>query len=117
MQTYVDDPAIVIAGSKAQRNRIAALVLLLWLALGAKIQAHKAQMGKKVEWIGVQFILNKEAVAMGITARRLDMLKEQAKIFLDKKGMAKVEEWRSFTGLTAWVTGIVPRVRPFTTHL
>ena len=117
LHTYVDDPAVAIAGSRKQRTQTAAMILLFWLALGLQTQAHKAQFGTKVEWIGVQFILNVESVAMGISKKRTLEMIEVADNLKNKKGMCKIDEVRSFAGLASWVSGIVPRLRPFTAHL
>ena len=55
LQTYVDDPVIVCAGSQEERTQQLAVTLLGWAALGVRMALHKLHRGQTVPWIGVEF--------------------------------------------------------------
>lgn len=54
-QVYTDDPCIVAGGSQMQRDRIFALMILAWRALGFPLSWSKGCRGKLVNWIGGEF--------------------------------------------------------------
>ena len=57
LQCYVDDPAVAVAGSRKERNRLVGMLLLLWSALGAGLSWGKGARGTQVPWIGASFQL------------------------------------------------------------
>eukprot|EP00435_Cladocopium_sp_Y103_P029802 s477_g7.t1 len=85
LQIYVDDPAGVVAGSLAERDRIISKTLALWSALGARIALHKACRGKNIKWIGANYTIL-HGLVPGV---------------------------RSLAGELSWIAGLVPTIRPF----
>ena len=53
----MDDPLLVVAGSRSERVSKALQALLLWRALGARVAWRKGNYGSSVQWIGGQLSL------------------------------------------------------------
>ena len=51
-QCFVDDPHIALAGPEEDRHKHPVLIVLLWLALGYKINWKKGSRGGNLQWIG-----------------------------------------------------------------
>ena len=68
-------------------------------------------------FLTLNFSLNFESVAVGIPEKRTLETTEVADNLKNKKGRRKIDEGRSFVGLASWVSGIIPRLRPFAAHL
>ena len=52
LQCFVDDPCITLTGTRADRDRWLALIILVWRALGLPLAFRKGQRGSQVTWIG-----------------------------------------------------------------
>ena len=52
LMCYVDDPPTALVGTTRVRMRNAALMVLVWEALGFKLAYAKGQLGQEVTWIG-----------------------------------------------------------------
>ena len=52
IETYVDDPIVVMRGSKAKNRINATLVIMWWLALGLPISWGKGAIDDHTAWIG-----------------------------------------------------------------
>ena len=116
IQIYVDDPAVAVAGATAkQRTWVAARILLVWMAVGAKLAWHKAEFGKQVQWIGAQYEILPAGVRATISSERIDKLLEKVEALEAKTGL--VSGVRSLAGECSWVAGIIPRLRPFVSML
>lgn len=115
MQVYVDDPILAAIGDQATRNRAFARVILLWLALGVRLNWPKATLGTSVEWIGAEYSTTQGTVTASIPADRITKLAEKVEGHLTAKGMTS--RLASLAGEMSWVAGIVPNLRPFVTML
>eukprot|EP00435_Cladocopium_sp_Y103_P036126 s642_g9.t1 len=111
LQIYVDDPAGVVAGSPAERDRIISKTLALWSALGARIALHKACRGKNIKWIGANYTILHGGVRISIDAERIGKLTETVEKALAHRGL--VPGVRSLAGELSWIAGLVPTIRPF----
>eukprot|EP00435_Cladocopium_sp_Y103_P016613 s3999_g4.t1 len=111
LQIYVDDPAGVVAGSSAERDRIISKTLALWSALGARIALHKACRGKCIKWIGANYTILHRGVRLSIDAERIKKLTETVDKALAHRGL--VPGVRSLAGELSWIAGLVPTIRPF----
>ena len=76
---YVDDPFSAFRGSRRQRRRAAAKMILLWEALGFKLVYTKGQLGHTVNWIGGTIRIE----TGGITATIKGSINEDILIELD----------------------------------
>ena len=52
LMCYVDDPLAALLGTELVRKRNAALMVLVWEALGFKLAYAKGQLAQEVTWIG-----------------------------------------------------------------
>ena len=114
LQTYVDDPLILMRGSEQQIQDMMSKVLWIWLATGLQISWNKGITGKKTEWIG--------------TTIRLDDTDKSINLSISKE---KVEDWKGllrqlnhkpvvskkllvqFTGKMSWAAGFIRQLKPF----
>lgn len=55
VQTYMDDPLMILAGPKQRRDRTLALLLYSLHGMGVNIAWSKGERGLAVTWIGVVF--------------------------------------------------------------
>ena len=115
MQIYVDDPALVARGSRAQRTWTFARTLLYWAALGAKIALHKVERGHQVKWIGAVYAIRVDGVKISVDEERIAKLTKVVSEALQARGL--VPGVRSLAGELSWVAGIVPTTRPFVNML
>ena len=115
LQVYVDDPCFTLRGRCAQRTSTAARVLLLWAALGFQLAWRKAKLGSEVCWIGVQFRALPDGVTLFFDSGRVARLKKDVQTALASRGL--VLHLRHLAGELSWMAGIVPRIRPFVSHL
>ena len=53
LMCYVDDPLAALLGTGQVRKRNAALMVLVWEALGFKLAYAEGQFAQEVAWIGV----------------------------------------------------------------
>ena len=112
---FVDDPFITVAGSRAERRMMLAVVLLFWLVLGFKLAWKKGHIGTTVPWIGAQVEVDNARGAVVVTIpaeRRLDMLRE-VRDLLSQPTFVLRKALREFTGRAEWVAGLLPQLKPF----
>jgi hypothetical protein len=82
LRIYVDDPAITLCGVQARRNRYAAIIVLVWSALGLPIAIHKAARGSLVDWIGATFHIQLDRINVSATADMYADLEQLSRKFL-----------------------------------
>ena len=113
-QIYVDDPAMVVEGSKEEA--ISALTnILLWAGvLGFPLKLSKAEGGKTIRWIGAVVKLHDDRKEVEVTIplerkkKLLGAVREVAsKPIVSRKALA------SLAGGLSFVAGLVPHLRPF----
>eukprot|EP00974_Lingulodinium_polyedra_P010716 1033279-Lingulodinium_polyedra.AAC.1 len=111
LQLYVDDPNVAVAGTRAQRERHAAVVLATWSAVGARLAWPKARLGKDLQWIGARYIVGEDDVTATIGEDRIAKLSDEVSRAQGARGLAF--NLRRLAGELSWVAGVAPRVRPF----
>eukprot|EP00972_Heterocapsa_arctica_P064164 9468577-Heterocapsa_arctica.AAC.1 len=57
-EVYVDDPGVIIRGTRETAERKAAILLWWWLALGPRIAWKKALLKDSAKWIGASIDLS-----------------------------------------------------------
>ena len=57
LETYTDDPCLVVRGSRACRDRVMSITILLWRLLGLPLSWRKGSRGRQISWIGGHFDL------------------------------------------------------------
>ena len=129
----MDDPLLVVAGSRSERVSKALQTLLLWRALGARVAWRKGNYGSSVQWIGGQLSLcvtpgprsseqsdqgypspERFAVRVPLPSHKVQaLLAELRSISACPKGMVYRDPLRSLAGLGSWIAGLAPQVKPF----
>ena len=112
MQMYVDDPFIAIRGDGATRLAVLNTVLTWWAVIGPGLSWAKGQRGKTVNWIGASISAWPEHVEVGLPATTAQKFGESFDDLLGRRA-ASHEEIRSLAGRLAWMSCVVPEVRPF----
>eukprot|EP00438_Fugacium_kawagutii_P032452 Skav223756 [mRNA] locus=scaffold3575:525258:528900:- [translate_table: standard] len=112
IQTYMDDPLIILAGPVQRRNRTLALLLYSLDSMGVNIAWMKGERGLKVTWIGVVFEVDLalKVLKLTVSAKMLSELLDQLSEWRGK-GMVSLKAVRAATGRLSWVAGILPRCR------
>ena len=63
-----------------------------------------------MQWVGVRFTLNEDAIILGLPDKLMSDLLQVLKSWANA-GMAPIKELRQVAGRTSWVSGILPRTR------
>jgi len=112
MQVYVDDPALVVRGSKAFRRAQVTLMVLVWRILGIRLAIDKGQCCSLVNWIGTTLSIHNGGVFATILQSRLDELQQIAST-MSQLNIVSVKDLRSFTGKLQSVPSLLYMWRPF----
>ena len=112
MQAYTDDPWMVIRGSKKRCQRLAPLLILIWLILGWALSYHKAQLGKSVGWIGYKLEVGEGHAAAIIKEERTKQLHDLTVELLAKPKLT-LDSLRSYAGKAYHVAALIYQWRPF----
>ena len=116
ISTYVDDPIIVAVGTKAQRRRVFATVLLLWCALQLPLSLNKAVIGMNVTWTSAEFCPLRSLLTVRVKQAIVDDTVELLHRFL-RCNYIRLKDLRSFTGKVTHIASLVILVRPFLAEL
>lgn len=117
MNTYVDDPATVIAGEQGARDYITAGIILIWRLLGLRLAFRKGQRGEVVDWIGFQIKIRAcgkpwahvQVTLKEETFRQLVQLLDEAR----SKNVLGTKFVRSLAGKISNVSRLLVGWRPF----
>lgn len=110
-QVYLDDSFWMLQGTLRRRSTTLAAVLMTMLALGAKLSLGKGCRSRSVDWIGVKFTLvDEDTLVLSLPERFLEEMGQLLKSW-ENKGYAAVKELRQAAGKSAWLAGILPRVK------
>ena len=112
LQTYVDDPAVTIRGTKDQRDRTVATIVILWAALGFGLSYDKASRGRTISWIGLTITIGDAWVRATIKADRVKELLDMTNDFLSRN-VISVKEMRSYVGKASNFAQLLFTWRPF----
>eukprot|EP00435_Cladocopium_sp_Y103_P029553 s2001_g7.t1 len=117
-QTYVDDPAFVLAGDfEAAVQQLT--TVLMWAAItGFPVKLSKATGGKEISWVGAKIKVDDQdkSVVVTIPEEKVKKLRETTEHFL-RRPVVGARELRSFAGSMSFVAGLVPHLRPFLSSL
>ena len=79
-------------------------------ALGFKVSLKKGLRSTQVQWVGVRFTLNEDAIILGLPEQFVKELTDLLKAW-ENKGMAPLRDLRQAAGKLSWLSGILPRAR------
>jgi len=127
LQCYVDDPASAVRGSAATRDRLIAILLLLWCAMGFGLSWEKGARGSSVPWIGATFTLGHHAhpvpdgrgyrdfpgVAVTVQHMKFEELRTEVDKIHRAKGLIPVKQVLRVAGQLAWVSDFFPWIKGF----
>ena len=116
VQTYVDDPAFTLRGTKRQRDRSIAIIILMWCAFGFDLSFRKAIRGRAVPWIGVRVSIHPTWVVATIKADRVSELLELTRTYLSKN-VISVKDLRSYVAKASNFATLLFCWRPFLSEL
>ena len=112
LMCYVDDPLAALVGTPAVRRRNAALMVLVWEALGFKLAYAKGQLGQEVTWTGGTM----RAEPNGVRAWVKESLVSDIKIELARLINSNVishKDLHSMVGKLGHASGLLIVMRPF----
>ena len=112
-ECYVDDPLVLAAGNKRERNHLFAIFLLWLVAFGPPISWAKVARGKRVDWCGstLQF-LDRYTVKAVINETFVREFTEEVEDAMSKP-LVGLGTLRRIAGRAAWAMGLVPTLRSF----
>ena len=112
LQTYMDDPLVVLMGSRGERRSLLAMLLYTAKAFGINLAFHKGERGLQLTWVGVRIEVRPEdeVVTLVIPDKMIKELRDKLKSW-HGKGMIGLREVRQVTGRLSWLAGILPRCR------
>ena len=122
VRTLVDDPSLIVGGTRNRRRKIFLRTILLWLALGAELSWKKGSLGKTPEWTGAymrEWLRSdgKRGVIVGITKERMEKLRVMCTTLLGRGPKVPRRAVRTLAGLTSWMSGLMPQMAPFSRML
>jgi len=118
IEIYTDDPCITLAGSRRQRDRCVAAIVLIWRLLGFPLSWRKASRGVSISWIGGQFDVDN--VNRSVSVKIKDDVFTDARDSVHKMAQANVvpiKELRSGTGKLSNIANLLTVWRPFMTPI
>eukprot|EP00435_Cladocopium_sp_Y103_P016550 s3307_g4.t1 len=110
LQTYMDDPLMVVIGNQRTRDSLVARFLYMAASFGVNLAYDKGERGTRVCWIGVTLEIDQEGEQIIVNAPP-KLIKEVMDKMTAWKGMVGMRELRAVTGKLSWVAGILPRAR------
>lgn len=114
LQIYVDDPAMVLTGSKEAATR-ELTNLLLWFGItGFPVKLDRAEGGKFIHWVGASVEVDDQVgeVTVSIPTDKVEKLQKATSDFL-KRPVVGRKQLRSYAGGLSFVAGLIPHLRPF----
>lgn len=115
-QLYVDDPASALRGNPQQRDRMVAIIIVMWRSLGFPLAFSKAARGPTVKWIGCLLTVTAQEVHVTIAQDKIDELLTT----VEKHRGANVistKDLRSLIGLACHFASVLYVWRPFLNEL
>ena len=88
--------------------------MLVWVVVGSDIAWKKARYGNKGSW-GAEFAVQNKGVIVSMSDDRVSKIHARLEeAFRAKVMVAGLEK---LAGELSWVAGLIPRIRPFCSHL
>ena len=114
IQTYVDDPGLILSGTLEEAAHQLTRLLLWVRVAGYPIKLEKAAGGKTMEWVGGKLTLRDDCgeVEVSIPAEKVAKLQKTTDEILGKS-VVGARALRSYAGGLSFVAGMVPHLRPF----
>ena len=112
IQLYVDDPCVALRGTKAQRDRAAAIIVVVWSLAGFPLAFRKAQRGSSITWIGCAIGAESDHIAASIAQEKVEELRDLTLEHL-RGNIISLVALRSYIGLVNHFATLLFVWRPF----
>ena len=112
LQTFVDDPLVIVGGTEQSTDELAAAFTLFWMILGFKLAFPKAQYGQSVIWIGAKLTFHTDGVEVAVKDETVEALLGALRDFR-QGNLISLKQLRSFAGKCSHVASLIPVWRPF----
>ena len=114
LQTFVDDPIIVVKGTEEEIHNMINTTLAWWSVVGLRIAWSKGGIGHSAEWIGANITINNEGdkVVVQVPADKIN----DWKVLVDSlftKPLVSRKKWQQLAGKLNWAAGFVLQLKPF----
>ena len=100
------------SGTEDERRLLAAMMMLVWAALGFKLAFAKGQLGTKISWIGGPLWIKAHRVRAFVKQPIIDDIQETLILFLTLNVLAK-NKLHSLIGKLNHAAGLLIVMRPF----
>ena len=119
LQVYVDDPCFLMAGSQGQRDRMASILICLWMSLRIPLAFAQASRGADFTWIGVHYHIKADLDGKVTVTGKSELMQEilEATMAHQKVNVISVRDLQKYVGKANYVAGVVDTWRPFLTDL
>ena len=112
LMCYVDDPLAALRGNEEERQLNAAIMILVWSALGFKLAFAKGQLNREVTWIGGTITAEAEGVRAVVKESIIeDILEDLGR--MRGVNVIAVKELQSLLGKLNHAAGLLIIIRPF----
>jgi hypothetical protein len=112
LEIYVDDPWACFKGTQEEIRDLTSCLLIGWELLGFPIAYHKACLGNKLKWIGMELHVTSDCVEVHIPGEKMQEIKQLALRFL-KGNVVADKDLRSFIGKCMSIASILHVWKPF----
>ena len=114
LQTFVDDPIIVVKGTEEEIHNMINTTLAWWSVVGLRIAWSKGGIGHSAEWIGANITINNEGdkVVVQVPADKIN----DWKVLVDSlftKPLVSRKKLQQLAGKLNWAAGFVLQLKPF----
>ena len=112
LQTYVDDPLMVLRTKPEEVKQVATTVAAAWLIMGFPIAFHKATLKTDLTWIGVRLAVEEDKVVAKVTEEKVVELTGLLTELL-KGNVVTKKVLRSVIGKAMSIASVIYVWRPF----
>ena len=120
LNVYVDDPIIALRGSKFRRDIHAAMIMIIWSALGFSLSLRKAKRASVATWTSVHFTVVASPDDFTVIAQTKPALVEDAWQLVKECMASNVvgrKTLRSLAGKVSHIGSLIFALRPFCADL
>ncbi len=120
LSIYVDDPLGAIFAPLQRRNRIMAIIVLVWSALGFTLSLQKAKRGQSVVWTSVELSVSQSDDDYAVVAQTKPALVQEARMITNELLQGNIvprKTLRSFCGKVSHIGSLIFTLRPFAAEL
>ena len=107
---------MTLRGTKTERDRTIAKVVMAWVCLGFGPAFAKGQRGNSITWIGAAYKLSRTDISVTIKKERCAEL-EDITAKLSKSNITSMKDLKSYAGKAQSFASLIPAWRPFITDL